>query len=52
MNIDQIAMCNISIDLSQQALQTNEKLISNKLAIEISAKNRKFWRKTEKYSKE
>ena len=31
MNIDQIAMCYISMDSSQQALQTNEKLfqISN-----------------------
>ena len=28
-NIDQIAMCYISMDLSRQALQTNRKLFSN-----------------------
>ena len=41
------------MDLSQRALQTNEKIFSNfKLVFKILAKNRKVWPKTEKYSKE
>ena len=40
MNIDQIAMCYISMDSSQLALQTNEKLFSNlKLVFKILAEN-------------
>ena len=40
-NIDQIAMCYISMDLSQRAQQTNGKLFSNfKLVFGILAENR------------
>ena len=40
MNIDQIAMCYKSIDSSQRALQTIEKLFSNfKLVFEILTEN-------------
>ena len=46
MNIDQIAMCYISIDLSQRALQTIEKL--SQMFDQFS----EFWPKTEKYSTE
>ena len=43
-NIDQITICCISMDLSQQALQTNEKLFSNfKLVLEILAENQKIF---------
>ena len=49
MNINQIAMCYISIDLSQRALQNREKLFSNlKLVFEIFAKNRKIFKLIEK----
>ena len=50
-NIDQIEMCYIKMDLSQRALQTNEKLFY-KLVFKILAENQKFWSKTEQYSKE
>ena len=42
-NIEQIAMCYISMDSFQRALQTNEKLFfsSYKLFFEIFAENRK-----------
>ena len=53
MNIDQIAMCYISMDLHQRVLHTNGKLFSNfKLVFEILAKNIKFLPKIKKYSKE
>ena len=38
LNINQIAMCYVSMDLSQRALQNNEKLFPNfKLVLEILA---------------
>ena len=42
MNINQIAMCYISMESSQRALQTNENLFSNfKLVFKILAKKTK-----------
>ena len=42
MKINHIAMCYISLDLSQRALQTNEKLFSYfKLVFKIFAENQK-----------
>ena len=52
LNIDQIAMCCLLIDTLHRALQTNKKNSTLKLVFEILAENRKFWSKTEKYSKE
>ena len=46
MCIDQIAMCYISMDLSQQALQTNGKLFSNfKLVFKIFAENLEIFKR-------
>ena len=45
-NIDQIAMCCISMDSSQQALQTNGKLFSNfELVFEFFSRKPKFFQK-------
>ena len=45
-NIDQIAMCYISMDLSQRALQNNGTLFSNfKLVFEILAENQKIFKR-------
>ena len=53
MNVDQIAMCCISMDSSKPALLSNGKNLSNfKLIFGIVAENRKFGPKTEKYSNE
>ena len=49
MNIDQIAMCCISMDLSQRALQTNGNLFSSfELVFEILAENQKILKRTER----
>ena len=46
MCIDQIAMCYISMDLSQQALQTNGKLFSNfKLVFKFFAENLEIFKR-------
>ena len=45
--IGQIAICCISMDSSQQALQTNEKLFF-KLVFEILADNRKMFKRIER----
>ena len=48
-NINQIAICYISMDSCQRALQTNEKLFWNsKLVFVICAKNRKIFKWIEK----
>ena len=45
MNVDHIAMCYISMDSSQQALQTNEKLFSNfELVFKILTENQKIFK--------
>ena len=46
MNIDQIAMCYISMDSSQLSLQTNDKCFS----FQISNSFSNYWPKTEEYS--
>ena len=46
MNIDQIAMCYISMDSSQRAIQTNV------FFFQISNQSLKFWPITENYSNE
>ena len=52
MNIVQIAMCYRSMDLSQRALQIDEKIFSNSILVfEILAENRKFWPKNKKIFK-
>ena len=50
MNIDQIAMCYTSMDSSQRALQTNEKLFFStfKLVFEFVAKYRKIFKRIER----
>ena len=49
LNIDQIAMCCISMDSSQQALQTNEKLFFKfQISFLNFAKKQKIFRKISK----
>ena len=45
-NIDLIALCYMSMDLCEQALQTNEKLFSHfKLVFKILAENQKIFKR-------
>ena len=50
MNINQIAICCISMDLSQRALQTNENIFSYfELVFDFFAKKKKIFKQIEGY---